>query len=214
MSQPSIRRQMLAWAALGAGSLLVPPSVWAALKTPKLTEGPFYPGPKDLPLDQDNNLTIIAGKSGVAVGILLDVSGRVVDEKDRPMKSALVEIWQCNAHGRYHHRSDDNKAPLDPSFQGFGKTVTDDEGRYRFRTIRPVSYPGRVPHIHFKVKSRDFVELTSQIFIDGEVGNDRDFVLRSMRSESERKRVMMALKPAALGSEVKLTGEFEIVVGV
>ncbi len=89
MSQPSIRRQMLAWAALGAGSLLVPPSVWAALKTPKLTEGPFYPGPKDLPLDQDNNLTIIAGKSGVAVGILLDVTGRVVDEKDRPMKSAL-----------------------------------------------------------------------------------------------------------------------------
>ncbi len=213
MNQSSTRRQMLAWATLGAGSLLVPQTVWAALKTPKLTEGPFYPGPKDLLLDQDNDLTTIAGKSGVAAGVLLDISGRVVDDKARPMRNTLVEIWQCNAHGRYHHSSDDNKAPLDPAFQGFGKTVTDDEGRYRFRTIRPVAYPGRVPHIHFKAKSRHFGEFTSQIFIEGEAGNDRDFVLRSFRNEAEKSRVMMALKPAAPGSSVKLVGEFEIVVG-
>ncbi len=213
MNQPSTRRQMLTWVTLGATGLFVPPAAWAALKTPKFTEGPFYPGPKDLPLDQDNDLTTITGKSGVAAGILLDITGHVMDEQDRPMKNTLVEIWQCNAYGRYHHRDDDNKAPLDPSFQGFGKTVTDDEGRYRFRTIRPVAYPGRVPHIHFKVKSRDFGELTSQIFIEGEAGNDRDFVLRSIRNEAERKRAMMTLKPAAPESGVKLMGEFDIVVG-
>ncbi len=213
MNQTAKRRHLLALAAVCVSGMYVSTSVWAALKTPGMTEGPFYPGPKDLLLDQDNDLTTIAGKSGVAAGILLDVTGRVVDENNRPLKSALVEIWQCNAHGRYHHRGDDNKAPLDPYFQGFGKTVTDADGRYRFRTIRPVAYPGRVPHVHFKVKSREFGEFTSQFFIEGESGNDRDFLLRSIRNEADRKRVMMALKPAAPDSGTKLVGEFEIVVG-
>ena len=213
MNQTARRRHLLALAAMCASGMYVPTSVWAALKTPRMTEGPFYPGLEDLLLDQDNDLTTIAGKSGVAAGILLDVTGRVVDENNRPLKSALVEIWQCNAHGRYHHRGDDAKAPLDPYFQGFGKTMTDADGRYRFRTIRPVAYPGRVPHVHFKVKSREFGEFTSQFFVEGESGNDRDFLLRSMRNEADRKRVMMALKPAAPDSGTKLVGEFEIVVG-
>jgi protocatechuate 3,4-dioxygenase, beta subunit len=217
MKQSFTRRQALALAALGCGSLIAPQSVLAALnaavKTPSMTDGPFYPEAKDLPLDQDNDLTTFAGKSGVASGVLLDFTGRVIDDQGRVMKNAMVEIWQCNAFGRYHHSSDNNRAPLDPAFQGFGKVVTDSEGRYRFRTIRPVAYSGRVPHIHVKVKSRSFGELTSQIFIEGESGNDRDFVLRSIRDEATRKRVMMTLKPAAPESGVKLTGEFDIVVG-
>ena len=190
MKTNNSRRQMLGWAAVATGGVLLPPSVWAAVKTPAMTEGPFYPLAKDLPLDQDNDLTRLDGKSGVAAGVLLDLSGRVLDEKDRPQANALVEIWQCNAGGRYHHGRDNSNAPLDPFFQGFGKFVTDAEGRYRFRTIRPVAYPGRVPHIHVKVKSRDFGELTTQIFVAGEAGNERDFVLRSMSSEAERKRVI------------------------
>ncbi len=216
MKQFLPRRHMLALAGLSGANLIIPQHVLAALnayvKTPPMTDGPFYPAAKDLPLDQDNDLTTFVGKSGVASGVLLDFAGRVMDDQGRAMKNALVEIWQCNAFGRYHHLSDNNRAPLDPSFQGFGKVVTDNDGRYRFRTIRPVAYPGRVPHIHVKVKSRSFGELTSQIFIDGESGNDRDFVLRSIRDEAARKRVMMALRPAAPESGVKLIAEFDIVV--
>jgi protocatechuate 3,4-dioxygenase, beta subunit len=217
MKKTFTRRQALTLAALSCGGILIPQRALAALnafvKTPSMTDGPFYPYAKDLPLDQDNDLTTFAGKSGVASGVLLDFAGRVIDEQGRAAKNALVEIWQCNAFGRYHHSSDNNRAPLDSAFQGFGKVVTDSDGRYRFRTIRPVAYPGRVPHIHVKIKSRSFGELTSQIFIEGETGNDRDFVLRSIRDEATRKRVMMTLKPAAPESGVKLTGEFDIVVG-
>jgi len=207
----------LALAALSGGSFLIPQHVLAGLnafvKMPLMTDGPFYPEARDLPLDQDNDLTTFVGKSGVASGVLLDFAGRVMDDQGRAAKNALVEIWQCNAFGRYHHSSDNNRAPLDPAFQGFGRVITDNDGRYRFRTIRPVVYPGRVPHIHVKIKSRSFGELSSQIFIEGEAGNDRDFVLRSIRDEVTRKRVMMTLKPAAPESGVKLTGEFDIVVG-
>ncbi len=213
MNRITSRRQLLGWVAFGTSAMLLPMQVLAAVKTPALTEGPFYPGPKDLLLDQDNDLTTIAGKSGVATGELLDLSGRVLDERDRPMKNTLVEIWQCNANGRYHHSGDDSLAPLDPFFQGFGKTVTDSDGHYRFRTIKPVAYSGRTPHIHFKVKSRDFGEMTSQMFMPGDPGNDRDGVLRGVRSEADRKRLMMSLKPAAPDRGVKLLAGFDIVVG-
>lgn len=213
MHRITSRRQLLRWAALGASALVLPGEVLAALKTPTMTEGPFYPGPKDLLLDQDNDLTTITGKSGVATGELIDLTGRVVDERDRPMKNALVEIWQCNGNGRYHHTGDDSRAPLDPFFQGYGKTVTDREGRYRFRTIKPVAYSGRTPHIHFKVKSREFGEMTSQMFVPGDPGNARDFVLRNIRNEADRMRLMMSLKPAAPISGVKLLAQFDMVVG-
>jgi len=207
------RRQVLGWSATGAAGLIMPLGAWAAAKTAAMTEGPFYPRAADMPLDQDNDLTTIVGQTGVAAGALLDFSGRVIDEKDLPIKNALVEIWQCNNFGRYHDSRDDSAAPRDPFFQGFGRVVTDAEGRYRFRTIKPVAYPGRVPHIHYKVKSRDFGELTSQIFLVGEPGNDRDGLLRAIRKEAERKSVMMELKPAARDSGVKLVGSFDIVVG-
>ena len=207
------RRRLLCWAALGTSAILLPGEVLASLKTPTMTEGPFYPGPKDLLLDQDNDLTTITGKSGVATGELIDLTGRVVDERDRPMKNALVEIWQCNGNGRYHHTGDDSRAPLDPFFQGYGKTVTDREGRYRFRTIKPVAYSGRTPHIHFKVKSREFGEMTSQMFVPGDPGNARDFVLRNIRNEADRMRLMMSLKPAAPISGVKQLAQFDMVVG-
>ena len=102
---------------------------------------------------------------------------------------------------------------MDPFFQGFGKTVTDSDGHYRFRTIKPVAYSGRTPHIHFKVKSRDFGEMTSQMFMPGDPGNDRDGVLRGVRSEADRKRLMMSLKPAAPDRGVKVLAGFDIVVG-
>ena len=146
-------------------------------------------------------------------GELLDLCGRVMDENDRPLQNALVEIWQCNGNSRYHHTGDDSRAPLDPFFQGYGKTATDREGRYRFRTIKPVAYSGRTPHIHFKVKSREIGEMTSKMFVPGELGNARDFVLPNIRNEADRLRLMMSLKPASPISGVKLLAQFDMVVG-
>ena len=206
------RRDWLHGAMMSAGGLLLPAEVWATLaKTPGLTEGPFYP--RELPLDDDNDLTQVKGRSGVAAGIVLDLAGRVVDTEGRPVANAMVEIWQCNAHGRYQDSRDANPAALDPNFQGFGKFVTDAEGGYRFRTIKPVAYPGRTPHIHFKVKSREFRELTTQMFVAGEPGNERDGIWRSIRDEALRKRMTVELRPATPDSGAKLSGDFEIVVG-
>jgi protocatechuate 3,4-dioxygenase, beta subunit len=179
------------------------------LRTPRMTEGPFYP--REIPLDDDNDLTRVKGRAGTAQGEVLDLSGRVIDDKGRPARNALVEIWQCNAYGVYHLAGDSGK--IDPNFQGFGKIATDGEGRYRFRTIKPVPYTGRTPHIHYKVKSRDFGEFTSQVLIAGEPGNERDGVFRSIRNAEERKRVVMELKTAAADSGAKFATDFEIVVG-
>ncbi len=200
---PFRRRILLALAA----TLSLP--AWAKLvRTPAMTEGPFYP--VELPLDQDNDLTRVAGKSGVASGELFDFTGRVVDEAGAPVQAAVVEIWQCNAFGAYHHPGDGGR--VDPHFQGFGKTTTDAEGRYRFRTIKPVAYSGRVPHIHFKVKRAGKPEFTSQVMIAGDPGNERDFVLRSMRDAEARKMVLMTLEKAPKESGAVWRTGFEIVV--
>jgi protocatechuate 3,4-dioxygenase, beta subunit len=202
-----LRRRLLALAA--ATSAAVSAKAWSAiLKTPAMTEGPFYP--VELPLDQDNDLTRVAGKKGTASGELLDFAGRVLDESGAAVAGAVVEIWQCNAFGVYHHPSDSGK--VDPNFQGFGKTTTDAQGRYRFRTIKPVAYSGRVPHIHYKVKRTGKPELTSQVMLAGETGNERDFVFRSMRDAEARKRVLMTLAQAPKDSGAKWATEFEIVV--
>ena len=205
------RRHMLIIAAGAAAGSLVP--AWAIERTPAMTEGPFYPRTVDMPLDDDNDLTRIKGKDGVASGMLLDLTGRVVDSGGNNVSAATVEIWQCNSHGRYHDSRDSSSAPLDPFFQGFGKTLTDAEGRFRFRTIRPVVYPGRVPHIHFKVKSKSFRELTTQMFVAGDAGLERDGIWRSLRSAEIRKQMAIELKPAEPNSGVALTGYFEIMLG-
>jgi protocatechuate 3,4-dioxygenase, beta subunit len=202
---PSRRSLLIASAAL----LASPAALAELLRTPRMTEGPFYP--RQMPLDDDNDLTKVKGQSGVAEGEILDFAGRVLDDKGRSVKNALVEIWQCNAYGVYHLAGDSGK--LDPNFQGFGKVATDGEGRYRFRTIKPVPYSGRTPHIHYKVKSRDFGEFTSQVLIAGDPGNERDGIFRSIRGAEERKRVLMELKPAAANSGAKLATDFDIVVG-
>lgn len=212
MAMKISKRHFLGCTLLGAGYALMPRKLRAAPPTPAMTEGPFYPEGRDLLLDQDNDLTTIAGKSGVAAGMVVDIVGRVRDVKDRAIAAAVVEIWQCNAHGRYHHSADTSSAPLDPHFQGFGKTTTDAGGNFRFRTIKPVGYSGRTPHIHFKVKAAGFAELTSQMFVAGEPTNARDFVLRGM-SADEVQRVMLKFAPAAPQSAAKLQAQFDIVLG-
>jgi len=169
--------------------------------TPRMTEGPFYPN--TFPRDVDADLTRVEGRAGVAQGTPLQVSGRVVDRSGRPRAGARVEIWQCDAQGQYHHVGGPEG---DANFQGFGFTTTDAEGRYAFRTIKPVPYPGRTPHIHFNVAEGNRRRLTSQMFIEGEPGNARDGLYRSLGADA--KLVTMKLEQAGAG----LAGALDVVV--
>ncbi len=186
------RRRWLGTAALVAGAAAAgcAPATGAML-TPRSSRGPFYP--RELPLDSDNDLTRVAGRSGVAGGDITDLYGRVLDAGGQPLADARVEIWQCDARGVYHHPGD-RRGPRDENFQGYGQFVTGADGGYRFRTIRPVAYPGRTPHIHFAVKAPGVSQLVTQMYVAGEPGNARDGLYRSLGSASER--VTVAFTPA------------------
>jgi len=161
--------------------------------TPRMTEGPFYP--TTFPRDIDADLTRVEGHAAAAQGTVLDVSGRVIDRSGKPRAGARVEIWQCDAQGQYHHVGGPEG---DANFQGFGFTTTDAEGRYAFRTIRPVQYPGRAPHIHFNVLENGRRRLTSQMFVEGEARNARDGIYRSLGGDA--RLVTMKLEPAGAGA--------------
>ena len=206
------RRHLLQ--ALGTAAVLTlsPPLARAArmLATPYQGQGPFYP--LELPLDQDNDLTRVAGRDGHARGTIVDVGGRLFDEAGRPLGGVQIEIWQVNAYGRYHHQHDDQDKPWDPDFQGFGRAVTDAQGAYRFRTVRPVAYPGRAPHIHFALSDRRFATFYTQMYVAGAPENERDFLLSRVRDPRARNSLIVNLEPSqAEGSE--LVGRFDIVLG-
>ena len=181
------RRGMLSMSlALGGYALSSPFSHLSAQqrlrRTPDQILGPFYPIMK--PLDQDADLTIINGRTGRAKGQVIHLMGRVLNTRGNPVEGARVEIWQANAQGRYTHPDDSNPAPLDPNFQGYGVQVTDREGRYRFKTIKPGAYPAaggswsRAPHVHFDVTGRAN-QFVTQMYFAGESLNDTDRFLRS-----------------------------------
>lgn len=167
----------------------------AALRpaTPRQATGPFYP--RQPPLDDDNNLVQISGQSAPARGEITDLTGRVLDRNGNSLSGVRVEIWQCDANGRYHHPGDRSRRPLDPGFQGFGHTLTDNEGGYRFRTIHPVHYPGRTPHIHVAVFPKEGEPLVTQFYVAGEPGNDGDFLYRAVAPE-RRHLITVDFRPA------------------
>jgi protocatechuate 3,4-dioxygenase beta subunit len=174
----------------------------AAIETPQATEGPYYPAPSMRFEDIDNDLVKIAGMVREAGGEVITLSGRILDEQGQPRTGYRIEIWQCDVNGRYMHPRDRNAAPQDFAFQGFGHDVTDADGRYEFRTIKPVSYPGRTPHIHVKVFNADGSEvLTSQFYIAGHRENARDRLYRSM-SDAEAQSVSMTFDGGATTVDV------------
>ncbi|MEZ5352368.1 MAG: hypothetical protein R2762_06995 [Bryobacteraceae bacterium] len=156
----------------------------AQLKTtPLQTLGPFYPA--DRPHDQDADLTVIKGKKGRAKGELLYVTGRVLNTKGEPVRGARIEIWQCNAAGKYNHPADDNKAPLDPNFEGYAVITTGADGSYRFKTVKPGAYPvgknaWRPPHIHVDVTGRSS-RIISQMYFPNEPLNEKDNIYKETR---------------------------------
>ena len=121
--------------------------------TPSQTEGPFYP--VGLPADSDNDLVQVRGQAAHALGTILHLQGRVLDAAGDPLGGAMVEIWQCDAQGLYDHPRQPGRERRDAAFQGYGRMMTDAQSGYRFRTLKPVAYPGRTPHIHLKVATAD-----------------------------------------------------------
>ena len=203
------RRHWLAGMAGGLASILPAVGLARLLATPPGPAGPFYP--TELPLDDDNDLTRVAGREGVAKGEITDLTGRLLDTNGDAIPGARIEIWQCDAFGRYHHPRD-RGGRADPNFQGYGQTATDAEGAYRFRTIKPVPYPGRTPHVHFAISGPGIDRLTTQMYLAGEPLNQRDGLFNRVRDPGARARLLVELAPAPNLEAAALAGRFDIVL--
>lgn len=144
----------------------------------------------------DNDLT--RQHAGEPLGERIFVSGRVLDENSRPVRGALIEIWQANAAGRYRHKSDTHDAPLDPNFTGYGRVLTDEQGRYQFTTIKPGAYPWgnhynawRPQHIHLSLFGAGILQrLVTQMYFPGDPLLDEDPIFNSVPDEKARRRLI------------------------
>jgi protocatechuate 3,4-dioxygenase beta subunit len=177
--------------------------------TPSQAEGPFYP--KAIPAERDADLTQVAGRAARAKGTPLYFTGRALTYEGRPLANAAVELWQCDVYGRYHHAGDEG-VPRDDGFQGYGVAITDAEGRYAFKTIRPVPYSGRPPHLHVRVRpaAGQGPALTTQVYVAGD-NVSRDPVLASS-PKGTLALLSMALVPAAGREADALAGTFDFVL--
>lgn len=195
-----------------AGVLFSAPGAFAErMLTPAQTLGPFYPD--ILPLDRDNDLIIVDDRLTPASGIVVHLHGQVLDARGGPVKDALVEIWQVDAHGIYLHSRGGERSRRDEGFQGYGRFVTASSGEYRFRTVRPVSYPGRTPHIHVAVTVPGQPRFATQCYIQGEPRNAQDGILNAIRDPRLRDLLIVpftALPGSAVGEQV---ARFDMVLG-
>ena len=206
------RRRFLRSLTMGSVFFTVPGLFAEQLvRTPPQTEGPFYPD--RLPLDTDNDLLVINDAITPAVGEVTWLSGRVLDAKGSPVRNAVVEIWQVDGNGAYIHSGDDRRSLRDRNFQGFGRFVTGATGEYLFRTVKPVPYPGRTPHIHFAITPRGAEKLVTQCYVAGEPGNERDGVLQGIRDEQARRSVIVPFEPVTGSRTGELSARFDIVLG-
>lgn len=186
-------------------------SVFAGRPTPPETEGPFYPVVAQN--DKDFDLTRISGRQNTAKGKIIIIQGQVMDTKDRPIVDAVIDLWQANAAGRYTHPRDPNTtAALDPDFQGWAIIPSGSEGRFRFKTIYPGSYPAsntwiRPPHIHFKVSKKGYAGLITQMYFPGHELNHSDLLL--MQKSDDEIKLMTATKIA----EAPETYSYNIILG-
>ncbi len=207
MSRCAATAAFVAWPALASSRRALVP----------MTDGPFYPPRawRDSWADQDADLTRVAqpgGQTLLAQGELLGLTATVVDTRGRQVDGAEVEIWQCDVRAAYRAPG----VPLtagrfDPGFQGFGANRSDHQGALRFRTIRPVPYPGRTPHIHLKLRHATFGEHTTQLFVDADPGNQRDFLWRQV-PQADRPALAMRLEPAPADSGLRWLVRHELVV--
>ncbi len=219
------RRRFLTLAAIGAS---IGGSAWMAnyakamsnpgrfaeelTRTPNMTEGPFYPD--KLPLDTDNDLLVINDSITPAVGEITYLSGRVLTAAGNPINNAFVEIWQVDNTGAYLHKDSNGAAKRDKNFQGYGRFLTSRKGEYYFRTVKPVSYPGRVPHIHFAVSINGHRVLTTQMLTRGHAANEKDGLFKQIRGKKERLAITAEYKPIADSKFGELEASFDLVLGI
>lgn len=180
---------------LGMMTLPVSALARAVIPTPSGSEGPFYPTTRMRFNDIDNDLVKIEGEVERAGGEIVMLTGRVLDSAASPIAGARVEIWQCDVNGRYLHRGDSGWNSRDPAFQGFGHDLTGADGSYSFRTIKPVPYAGRTPHIHVKVLLDNRERLTTQFYLPDHPGNKKDWLYQRV-PQARRELVTMNFVPA------------------
>jgi protocatechuate 3,4-dioxygenase, beta subunit len=211
------RRHFVRSASLAAAAFAVPGSfaeelTRAALRqTAWVMEGPFYP--EKLPLEPDNDLIIVNDSITPAIGEITHVAGRVLDARGEPIKNAVVEIWQVD-HNAIYLAERDSRSGFDPNFQGFGRFETGSSGEYRFRTIKPIPYPGRLaPHIHFKIKTPGREPWTTQLYIKGYPTNQRDGIYRGIGDAKAQESVTVDFTPLKDSSIGELAAKFDIVLG-
>ena len=174
--------------------------------TPSDVEGPFYP--VEIPSDSDNDLLRVVGMKDVSPGQTAYVHGTVTDRQGTPIDGVRVEIWQCDHGGVYHHPGDRGKP--DGRFQGFGAMATNRAGEYHFRTLRPVPYTGRTPHIHYRVVAPGFDRLTTQLYVAEEADRNARDSLYNRHSPEERKLLTAAFREV---DSNRVAAEFNIVLG-
>lgn len=184
------------------------------MRTPAQTEGPFYPD--KLPLDTDNDLLIVNDTLTSAVGEIAHLTGQILDANGQPVRNAIVEIWQVDHHGVYLHSGSSSSEKRDRHFQGFGRFLTGSKGEYYFRTVKPVPYPGRTPHIHVRVNvpKQDRQErFTTQCYIAGHPQNEKDGIFMSVKDEAARKSLLVDFQPVPESKVGEVAGKFDIVLG-
>lgn len=204
-----------------------PPYVSSVLRSPRLPlvvlpqallhcEGPVFGHGVIGAFDHD----LTAQHPGEPIGERITVHGRVMDEDGRPVRNALIEVWQANAAGRYRHKSDQSQMPLDPNFSGAGRTMTDAEGRYMFRTIKPGPYPWknhynawRPAHIHFSLFGAGILSrLITQMYFPGDPLQPFDPIFNSIADESARNRLVSRFDMDRSEPDRALAFSFDIVL--
>jgi protocatechuate 3,4-dioxygenase, beta subunit len=192
-------------------ALVVPPAGMSELTGPHFGDGDVR--------DTDADLTVHG--NGEAIGERIIVHGRVTDSYGQPVRSSLIEIWQANAGGRYIHQVDQHPAPLDPNFVGAGRCLTDEDGSYRFTTIKPGPYPWRnhsnawrPAHIHLSLFGRAFTQrLVTQMYFPGDPLFYQDPIFNGVRDEAARKRMISVYDHDTTVEEWATGYRFDIVLG-
>jgi protocatechuate 3,4-dioxygenase beta subunit len=211
----STRRQFIRGAAFSAATLAAPGAFAQALATATTTDGPYYPD--RLPLDTDNDLLILNDGLTPAIGEITHFTGRLTAENGAPVRNAFIEIWQSDVNGSYIHTQGRNDGKLDANFQGYGRFLTDSEGRYYFRTIKPTPYTlqgqFRAPHIHVAVSKAGRRIMATQALVKGHEANERDLITNRFTDPKLLETLMVEYRPLPGSTLGELTANFDIRLG-